>query len=54
MKLYFKYLMMISIVFLCLIFVLNIIEEIKFFDDLNLSFLYPVIFTLLNLPHNIV
>ena len=50
MKLYFKYLMMISIVFLCLIFVLNIIEEIKFFDDLNLSFLYPVIFTLLNLP----
>ncbi len=50
MKLYFKYLMTISIVFLCLIFVLNIIEEIKFFDDLNLSFLYPVIFTLLNLP----
>ena len=50
MKLYFKYLMMISTVFLCLIFVLNIIEEIKFFDDLNLSFLYPVIFTLLNLP----
>ena len=50
MKLYFRYLMMISIVFVCLIFVLNIIEEIKFFDDLNLSFLYPIIFTLLNLP----
>ena len=50
MKLYFRYLMTISIVFVCLIFVLNIIEEIKFFDDLNLSFLYPVIFTLLNLP----
>ena len=50
MKLYFRYLMTISIVFVCLIFVLNIIEEIKFFDDLNLSFLYPIIFTLLNLP----
>ena len=50
MKLYFRYLMTISIVFICLIFVLNIIEEIKFFDDLNLSFLYPIIFTLLNLP----
>ena len=50
MKLYFRYLMTISIVFVCLIFVLNIIEEIKFFDDLNLSILYPIIFTLLNLP----
>ena len=50
MKLYFRYLLTISIIFVCLIFILNIIEEIKFFEDLNLSIFYPIIFTFLNLP----
>ena len=49
-KLYFRYLFIISIIFVCLIFILNIIEEIKFFEDLNLSIFYPIIFTFLNLP----
>ena len=50
MKLYFRYLLTISIIFVCLIFILNIIEEIKFFEDLNLNIFYPIIFTFLNLP----
>ena len=50
MKLYLKFLAIITIVFISLIFVLNIIEEIKFFDNLNLNFIYPITFTLLNIP----
>ena len=50
MKLYFRYLLTISIIFVCLIFILNIIKEIKFFEDLNLNIFYPIIFTFLNLP----
>ena len=49
-KLYFKYLLIVIGVFMCLTFVLNILEEIKFFNQLNLSIYYPFFFTLLNLP----
>ena len=54
MKLYFRYLLTISIIFVCLILILNIIEEIKFFEDLNLSIFYPIIFTFLLIGTSII
>ena len=49
-KLFIKSLLVVTSIFLSLTFILNILEEIKFFGDLNLSIYYPFIFTLLNLP----
>ncbi len=40
----------ISIIFLCLVIILGILEEISFFKDLDASFLYPYGLTLLNAP----
>lgn len=42
--------LMISLVFICLSFFLNIFEEIKFFENLEVSFFIPIILTLLNVP----
>ncbi|MBH00644.1 MAG: permease [Candidatus Pelagibacter sp.] len=49
-KLFLKYLLVIISIFASLTFILNILEEIKFFNELNLSIYYPFLFTLLNLP----
>ena len=49
-KLFLKNLGIITIIFLSLSFVLNILEELKFFNDLNMSIYYPFLFTILNLP----
>ena len=49
-KLFLKYLLVIISIFASLTFILNILEEIKFFNELNLSIYYPLLFTLLNLP----
>ncbi len=39
-----------SLVFLLLIFILNVLEEISFFKDLNVNFYYPYFLTFLNVP----
>jgi lipopolysaccharide export system permease protein len=39
-----------SFVFLSLIFILNLLEEINFFKDLDANFLYPYLLTLFNTP----
>ena len=49
-KLYLKYLLIIIGIFSSLTFVLNILEEIKFFNELNMGLYYPILFTFLNLP----
>ena len=41
---------MISFIFLSLVIILSILEEISFFKDLNESFLYPYFLTLLSAP----
>ena len=40
----------ISIVFISLIIILSILEEISFFKDLDVNFLYPYFLTLLGAP----
>tara|TARA_Y100000768_G_C23981273_1_gene685942 strand:+ start:481 stop:1560 length:1080 start_codon:yes stop_codon:yes gene_type:complete len=40
----------ISLIFLSLIFILGILEEINFFKDTNANFFYPYLLTLLNSP----
>ena len=49
-KLFLRNLAIITIIFLSLSFILNILEELKFFNDLNMSIYYPFLFTILNLP----
>ena len=49
-KLFLKNLLISTSVFACLIFILNILEELTFFRDLDLNMYYPVFFTFLNLP----
>ncbi len=49
-KLYLRNFIVVTSVFVSLIFILNILEEVSFFKDLNLSIYYPLFFTLLNLP----
>jgi len=50
MKTFAKELTIVSLVFLSLTFVLNIISEIKFFIDSNVGIYYPIFITLLNIP----
>lgn len=57
-KVYQKYLMgeflkkffIIFLIFFCLIFILSVFEEIKFFEELNVGIAYPYLLTLINLP----
>ena len=49
-RLFLKNLLVVTIVFFSLSFILNLLEELKFFNELNMSIYYPFIFTLLNLP----
>ena len=49
-KLFLKKLIVIVILFAGLTFILNILEEVKFFNELELNIYYPLFFTLLNLP----
>ena len=48
-KLFLKQLLIVILIFTSLTFILNILEEIKFFKGLELSFYYPILFALLNL-----
>ena len=49
-KSFLKYILIIFGIFTCLIFILNILEELKFFENSNLSIFYPIFLTLLNTP----
>ena len=50
LKNYLDSLLQVSIVFFCLIFILNIFEEVSFFKETNTGFGYPLFVTLLNTP----
>ena len=50
LKNYLDSLLQVSIVFFCLIFILNIFEEVSFFRETNTGFGYPLFITLLNTP----
>ncbi len=43
-------LLQISLVFFSLVLILNVFEEINYFKDTNVSFIYPIILTFLNGP----
>jgi len=49
-KTYFRHLLIVSIIFLCLGFILNFFEELKFFDDHEVDAYYPLLLALLNTP----
>ena len=49
-KSFLKYIFIIFGIFTCLIFILNVLEELKFFENSNLSIFYPIFLTLLNTP----
>ncbi|MDB4157470.1 LptF/LptG family permease [Candidatus Pelagibacter sp.] len=49
-KLFIKKILNISLIFLSLIFILSIFDEISFFKDLDVSFYFPFFLTLLNVP----
>ena len=49
-KLFFKNLLIITIVFLFLSFFLNIFEELKYLENKNNNIFYPILLTVLNIP----
>ena len=49
-RLFLKNLIIVTFIFASLSFILNILEEVKFFKEFELGFYYPIIFTGLNLP----
>ena len=49
-KNFLKHFLIISFVFVGLIFLMNILEEIKYFSKFETGLYYPIILTLLNLP----
>ena len=49
-SLFLKKIITISLIFLILIFVLSIFDEINFFKGLDINFIYPFFMTFLNTP----
>ena len=49
-NLFLKKIIIISSIFLSLVLILSVFEEIAFFKDLNINFYYPILLTLLNAP----
>ena len=47
---YFYHFLIICLVFLCLSFILNFFEELKFFDDYEVDAYYPILLAFLNTP----
>ncbi len=52
-KLFYKKILMTSLIFLCLIVILNIFEEINFFKNLEINFLLPFFISLLKAASNL-
>ncbi len=49
-KTFLKNFLIVSLIFLSISFILNIFEEIKFFEKFEIDFYYPIFLTLLNVP----
>jgi len=49
-KLFLKKILIVSLVFLSLILVLSVFDEISFFKDLDVNFFFPFLITILNAP----
>jgi len=49
-KKFFKNLIKVTTIFFCIIFIMNLFEEINFFKDTNEKIFFPIYLTLLNLP----
>jgi len=49
-KTFIKHFLIVSAIFLSISFILNIFEEIKFFEKFEIEFYYPIFLTLLNVP----
>ena len=49
-RLFIKKILIVSLVFFSLIIILSVFEEINFFKELDVNFLFPFFMTLLNLP----
>ena len=47
LKLFYKKILLITSIFFCLVLILNILEEINFFKDLNVSFFFTIFISLL-------
>ena len=45
-----KYILLISLIFLCLAFLLNFLEELKYFENYKVGIKYPILLTVLNSP----
>ena len=52
-KIFYKKILNISLIFLCLIIVLNIFEEISFFKNMDVNFFFPFLISLLKTPSNL-
>ena len=49
-KIFLKILLEITAIFFALIFIINFLEEINFFKELDVNTMYPIFLTLLNIP----
>ncbi len=49
-KIFLKYLLLISLIFIGLSFILNFFEELKFFENYDVGIKYPIFLTFLNSP----
>ena len=49
-SLFIKKVLLISLIFLCLVFIMNLFEEVSFFKDISSNIILPVIATFLNAP----
>ena len=49
-SLFIKKVLLISLIFLCLVFIMNLFEEVSFFKDITSNIILPVIATFLNAP----
>ena len=49
-KQYFEIIFKVTMIFYCLIFLLNILEELSFFKNTEIGFLFPIFLTFLNSP----
>lgn len=49
-KVFTKKILLVTLIFACLSFFLNVLEEVKFFENLDVKVYFPIGLTLLNLP----
>ena len=50
LKIFFSSLLFVTIIIFCLVFILNLLSELEFFKDLNVSINFTIILSLLNSP----